>query len=183
MRPHAPLLTQWAVAVLAFLAPILVALYWLTVPDGDWPAVLTGHLALTAVAALAAISWSLVSLTVGASGIRRRDGFGRVRTYPADAIGRLLHVQLRRSATSAPQPRLFVLGADHRLLTEMHGAFWTSRSIETVIDALPVPLEQLSEPMTLTRFNRVWPGLLHPSEMRFLAVGDDDDDSFGAPTP
>jgi hypothetical protein len=163
------------VAVLAFVAPILVALYWLSVPNGDWPAVLAAHLALTAVAAAGAVSWSLVSLTVGAAGIRRRDGLGRVRSIPADEMGRLLHVRLSRNVSSVPHPHLFVLGTDHRLLTRMHGTFWTSRSIDAVIEALPVPVEHLPEPMTLAQFERAWPGLLHPAELRFPAPVDDDD--------
>lgn len=182
LRPYAPLLKQWAVAVLAFVAPILVALYWLSVPNGNWPAVLAAHLSLTSLAAAGAVSWSLVSLTVGATGIRRRDGLGRVRSIATDDMGRLLHVRLSRNVSSAPQPHLFVLGTDHRLLTRMHGTFWTSRSIDTVIDALPVPVEYLEEPMTLAQFNHAWPGLLHPAELRF-PVPADDDDVLAAPSP
>ncbi|RNE62219.1 hypothetical protein [Cryobacterium tepidiphilum] len=183
LRPHAPIVKQWAVAVIAFVAPILVALYWLSVPNGNWPAVLAAHLSLTAVAAIGAVSYSLVSLTVDPAGIRRRDGLGRVRSIPADDMGRLLQVQLSRTVSSPPQLRLFVLGADHRLLAHMHGAFWSSRSLEAVVDALPVPMERIDEPMTLAQFNHEWPGLLCATELRFLpSPDDDDDDALARPT-
>jgi hypothetical protein len=182
LRPHAPIVKQWAVAVLAFLAPILVALYWLSVPDGDWPAVLAAHLALTAVAAVGAVSYSLVSVTAGPLGLRRRDALGRIRVVPVAEMGRLLHVQLSRTASSPSQPHLFVLGLDHRLLTRMHGAFWSSRSIDAVMAALPVPVERHTEPMTLAEFDQEWPGLLQQTEVRFLAA-DDDDDVLPAHTP
>lgn len=176
LRPHAPIVKLWVVAVLAFVAPILVALYWLAVPDGDWHVVLAAHLSLTVVAVAAAVSYSLVSITVGPGGLRLRDGLARVRSIPSDEIGGLLHVQLSRNAASAPQPHLFVLGTDHRRLARLNGSFWSSHSIDGVIASLPVPVERLPEPMTLAQFNRAWAGLLHPGEVRFLAGPDDDDD-------
>lgn len=177
LRPYAPIVKQWTVAVLAFLAPILVALYWLSVPNGNWPAVLAVHLSLTVLAAVGVVSYSLVSVTVGPGGLRRRDGLGRVRTIPADAMGRLLYAELSRNGTTPPQPRLFVLGTDHRLLTGMHGAFWSTTSIAAVVDALPVPVERLVEPMTLPQFDRAWPSLLHRAEVRLFASPHEDDDA------
>lgn len=185
LRPHAPIIKQWSVAVLAFVAPIFVALYWLTVPDGRWPLVLAMHLAFTAIAAAGLVSYSLVSVTAGPEGLRRRDALGRRRTFPSDAIGRLLHVPLSRNGSAAVQPQVFVLGTDGRLLTRLHAAFWSVEGLDSVLAALALPaaIEAIEEPMTLAQFDRAWPGLLHRLEVRFLTVADDDDDVLPAPAP
>ena len=47
MRPHDNLFRQGVLAVVAFMTPVFVVLYVMTVPEGPWKAVLVSHLIAT----------------------------------------------------------------------------------------------------------------------------------------
>jgi hypothetical protein len=174
VRPHGYLFEQWTVAILVLMAPIFSVLYLLTIPEGTWPPVALAQAVLTVLFGLEVLAYYLTAVWADASGLTRRDHFGRRSAYPAERIGAAYRVELSRSGSLTLHPQLFLLDTEGRLLTRMHGMCWPAEAMDTVIAALGVPVTSPPEPLTLRDLSRSRPELLHWFERRFAAsaVGD-----------
>lgn len=173
VRPHPYPFQQWTIAILLLMAPIFAVLYWLTVPTGSWLPVAVAQAALTVFFGLAVISYYLTAIWVDHAGLTTRDIFGRRRTYPVDGIGGVVRLDLFRSGSLDVHPQLFLVDRDGRLLTRMHGICWANEAMDTVANALGVPVTQGPDPLTLREVSQSRPELLHWFERRFAALSVD----------
>ncbi|MGO4692582.1 hypothetical protein [Glaciibacter sp. 2TAF33] len=144
---------------MALVTPLFGALYWLTIPDGVWPVVLTAQVVVTIifasglVAALRAVIW------VDRAAVTERGFFGRVSTFARNDIGGIVILELYRSGALDTQSQLFLTDPNGCLLLRMRGQFWSREAMETVADVLGVPVERVPEPMTLLELRRERPEL------------------------
>ena len=174
VRPSAYPFQQWTIAVLVLMAPIFSVLYWLTVPVGAWLPVALSQAVLTVLLGLGVLSYYLTAVWADDAGLTKRDLLGRRHVFPAWRIGGAVRLELARSGSLTPQPQLFLLDTDGRLLTRMHGRYWPREAMDAVVDALGVPVVQDPEPLTLRDLSRSRPELLHRFERRFVANTIDD---------
>ena len=174
VRPSAYPFQQWTIAVLVLMAPIFSVLYWLTVPTGTWLPVALAQAVLTVLLAVGVLSYYLTAMWADESGLTKRDLLGRRHVFPPERIGGAVRLELARSGSLTPQPQLFLLDTDGRLLTRMHGRYWPREAMDAVVDALGVPVAQEQEPLTLRELSRSRPELLHWFERRFVANTVDD---------
>ena len=174
VRPSAYPFQQWTIAVLVLMAPIFSVLYWLTVPVGTWFPVALSQAVLTVLLGLGVLSYYLTAMWADASGLTKRDLLGRRQVFPVERIGGAVRLELSRSGSLSPQPQLFLLDTDGRVLTRMHGMYWPSEAMDAVTGALGVPVTHDPEPLTLRDLSRSRPELLHWFERRFVANTVDD---------
>lgn len=174
LRPSAYPFQQWTIAILVLMAPIFSVLYWLTVPAGTWLPVALAQAVLTVLLALGVRSYYLTAMWADDSGLTRRDLLGRRHVIPVDRIGGAVRLELSRSGSLTAHPQLFLLDADGRVLTRMHGRYWPSQAMDAVVDALGVPVARDPEPLSLRELSRSRPELLHWFERRFVANSADD---------
>jgi hypothetical protein len=174
VRPSAYPFQQWTIAVLVLMAPIFSVLYWLTVPTGTWLPVALTQAVLTVLLCLGVLSYYLTAMWADASGLTKRDLLGRRHVFPVERIGGAVRLELSRSGSLSPQPPLFLLDTDGRLLTRMHVLYWPSEAMDAVTDALGVAVARDPEPLTLRELSRSRPELLHWFERRFVAHTVDD---------
>lgn len=161
LRPQPHLLRQGIIACLALTTPVFAVLYWMSVPNGQWPAVLAVHFAIALLTVWFALGYRGASVRVSARGIRERGFFGRTHTTPFDAIGSILLLELYRDSALDTQPQLFVCDRDGRLLLRMRGLFWSRTDMDTVIDTLDVPIEVADGTFTTADLRRTRPELLY----------------------
>lgn len=166
LRPHGHLYRQATIAVLAFCAPILAVLYWLTIPRGNWLPVLIGQLVIMLLATVSLIAAYRTVIWVDHTGVSERGFFGRITNVPAGRTASALMLDLYQSSALDTHPQLFVMGTDGRLLLRMRGQFWSTDDMETVVTQLTVPVERIAEPMTLGALNQLRPELLYWFERR-----------------
>lgn len=169
LHPHAHLMRQYSIATVACLMPLFVLLYWLTIPNGPWLAVLLLQGLLTAGWAFAYVASKRARIDVGPAGIVERGFFGCTRAVDTSAIGSVISLELYRSGSLDTHPQLFVIDAEGHLLLRMRGLFWSRGDMETVMDALGAPIVRVPEPLSLRDLNRLRPELLYWFERRFIS--------------
>jgi hypothetical protein len=161
LRPQPDLLRQGIIAIAALTTPVFAVLYWMSVPNGQWPSVLAVHLAIAVLTMLFALNYLGACIRVSASGIRERGFFGRTRATSIDAIGSILLLEIYRDSALDTQPQLFVCDRDGHLLLRMRGLFWSRTDMDTVIDSLDVPIEVADGIFTTSDLRRTRPELLY----------------------
>lgn len=167
LRPHGHLFRQTAVAVFLLLTPVLAVIFWLTIPNGTWLAVVVVVLVLMLLFGLGMIAFYRTTIWVSRSHIAERGFFGRMTTIPVDAIDGIMMLDLYQSGTLDTHPQLFVTGVDGRVLLRMRGQYWSRDDMETVADILEVPIVHIPDPVTLRELNASRPELLYWFERRF----------------
>jgi hypothetical protein len=161
LRPQPNLLRQGIIAVAALTTPVFAVLYWMSVPNGQWPSVLGVHLVIGLLTVLFALGYLRASIRVSARGIRERGFFGRTHATSIDAVGSILLLEVYRDSALDTQPQLFVCDRDGHLLLRMRGLFWSRTDMDTVIDSLDVPIEVADGVFTTSDLRRTRPELLY----------------------
>ncbi|CAN5467318.1 hypothetical protein BH10ACT7_BH10ACT7_20490 [soil metagenome] len=160
LRPFAHLFRQGVLATVAFTLPIFLVLYFLTAPDGPWQAVLATQVLATIAVGLASVSYFTTAIWVDETGIAERGFFGRLTEHPIESIGSI--VQARTFVDGAePVPQLFVCDHEGRQLVRMRGQFWSQESMDTVVNALDVPVTVVDPTVTTSELRTDFPGLLY----------------------
>jgi len=166
LRPHGHLLRQSTLSIMAFFAPVFAVLYWLTIPIGEWIAVLIVMLLVMLAATVGIVGFLRTCVWVDETGISERGFFGQVTSFPAAQVASVVVLELYQSGAIDTHPQLFVTGADGQLLVRMRGQFYSRGAMETVADELGAPVVRVPDPMTLTELNRLRPELLYWFERR-----------------
>ena len=166
LRPHGHLLRQSTLSIMAFFAPVFAVLYWLTIPIGEWIAVLIVMLLVMLAATVGIVGFLRTCVWVDETGISERGFFGQVTSFPAAQVASAVVLELYQSGAIDTHPQLFVTGADGQLLVRMRGQFYSRGAMETVADELGAPVVRVPDPMTLTELNRLRPELLYWFERR-----------------
>lgn len=166
LRPLNSLFRQGLLAVLVFMAPVLVVLYVLTVPTGPWRLVLAMQVIAMGVVALASLRFFGAGIWVGPDGIRERGFFGRVTSVPTRDIGSVILAETFTGVGTEASPQLFICGHDGRQLIRMRGQFWSRQNMDIVIRTLDVPVTALDDAVSRRELQLEYPGLLYWFERR-----------------
>jgi len=166
LRPHPWLFRQGFIATLAFLTPVFIALYLLTVPDGPWEVVAITQVLASLVFTVACCAYFAVGIWVDKRGIVERGFFGGLMTMPAADIGSVVLVQTYHGGSADTVPQLFVCGHDGAQVIRLRGQFWSIDDMRAVGEILDVPITELSESVTPRELLEQYPGLLYWFERR-----------------
>ena len=165
--PRRSLFRQALLATLAFLGPVLLVLYWVTIPDGPWIVVLVTHILASLAFTVASWAFFATGVWVSPTGIAERGFFGR-RTY--FGIDEVTTVMLLRTFHGGDVretgQQLFICGADDTPLVRLRGQFWSDESMDAVIEILDVPVTEFTESVTSEDLRAQYPGLLYWFEGR-----------------
>ncbi|NIJ04277.1 hypothetical protein [Frigoribacterium faeni] len=139
------------------LAPVLVALLWLTWSTGRWPAVL--WVADVAVVAGLLMYWRFrVSYAaVTATEFFKRGWLPGTVRLPRDSVATVLVAHTYRGASTETVPQLVALDDDGQVLFRMRGGYWSEEAIAAVTEALGSAVTTVSRPMSAAEFYRTWP--------------------------
>jgi hypothetical protein len=166
LRPHGHLLKQAGFAFLALVTPLSAALYWLTIPNGPWLAVLIAQGVATVAFGWGLIAWLRTEIWVDRKAVSERGFFGRSTTVPISEMTRVVMLELYESGTLDTHPQLFLVDTNGCVLVRMRGQLWSRAAMETVADTLGKPIERVPEPITLRELKITRPELLFWFERR-----------------
>jgi hypothetical protein len=160
LRPRLRLFWHGITACAAFLTPVFAVLYVMSVPGGDWPAVLALHGFVSLLVALAAARFFLTAIWVGPEGISERGYLFPRRNFTRDQVHSIVRARTFGHGSDIVE-QLFVLGADGRRIVRMRGQFWTRADMDTVVDTLGVRVSVIDEIMTLRELAAEHPRLTY----------------------
>ena len=166
LRPHTYLLRRGVATALAFFVPAFGVLYFLTVPDGPWVAVLVTQILVALALGLAVFSYARLGIWVEPESITERGFAGLRKTLAASTIGSLVIVNTFRGGWTETVPQLFVCDPDGRQVMRMRGQFWSREAMATVAGILKVEVTELSDPVSTAELHASYPGLLYWFERR-----------------
>jgi hypothetical protein len=161
LRPHAHLFRQALLSTLAFQIPVFAVLYFLTVPNGPWVAVLALHI-LTSVAFLIAThAYFRAAVWVDPTGIAERGFFGRLVYIPTSGIGSIVLVHTYHGGGADTLPQLFICDPSGRQIVRLRGQFWSIENMRLVGSTLGVQVTELAEAVSTRELLEQFPGLLY----------------------
>ncbi len=166
LRPHPYLLRRGVGAIIAFFAPAFGVLYFLTVPDGPWPAVVIAQVIVTAMFVYSLVSYSRLGVWVTPDAIAERGFFGITQRYDITELGPIVLVDTYRGGSVETVPQLFVCDPRGRQLIRMRGQFWSRDSMQSVTATLDVPVTEIDHPVSTRELHVMYPGLLYWFERR-----------------
>ena len=169
LLPYRHLFRQGLIAIVAFMLPVFIVLYFLTVPHGTWLPVLAAHVALTLLVAFASALFFTTHIRVSPEGLSERGFFGRTGAYRLDQIGSIVFANTVVGGNTESHPQLFVCDHAGRQLVRMRGQFWSKDSMDAVIATLDVPLTIVDETVSNEELHAAYPGLLYWFEKRPLS--------------
>jgi len=165
LRPHGQLFRQGVLACIAFMTPVFIVLYVVTVPEGPWQAVIAVHVIATITVVLAGAAYFRVVIVVDPDSVTEVGFFGSRRRVERADIGSLVRAEIFDSSGFRTLPQLFVCGPGGSQLIRMRGQFWSALSMDTVATTLKMTPQQLDEPLSTSELRREYPGLLYWFEL------------------
>ena len=170
LRPHDHLFGQGMTAAIAFMTPVFVVLYVMTIPQGPWRAVLVTQILATIVVCGAAFSYFRLAIWVDRTGITEIGSFGRTKRVEAVDIGSVFVAEVFESSGTKTTPQLFVRDREGKQVIRMRGQFWSKASMDLVIATLDVPREGRGDTVSTRELREEYPGLLYWFERRPLVA-------------
>lgn len=144
----------------SFAVPVLLVLYFLTVPNGQWPIVLGTQLMATVIVAVASGRFFATAIWVDETGLAERGYFGRRTDHPIETIGSIVLAETYIDGADTAR-QLFVCDHEGRQLVRMRGQFWSQESMDTVVHTLDVPITIVDEAVSTEELHTDFPGLLY----------------------
>jgi hypothetical protein len=166
LRPHAHLFGQGIFAAVAFMTPVFVVLYVLSIPSGPWRAVLATQILATIVVVGASAAYFRVGIWVDSTSITELGFFGRKRRVEASDIGSVFVADVFEASGTKSLPQLFVRDKQGRQVIRMRGQFWSRESMDTVLATLEVPQQAQDNVVSTRELGDEYPGLLYWFERR-----------------
>jgi predicted membrane protein len=166
LRPLQQLFGQGLIAVVAFMTPVFVVLYVMTIPAGPWRAVLVTQIIATIAVVLAALSYFRAAIRVDPTSITEVGFFGRTRRVEAREIGSVFVADVFEASGTKTLPQLFVRDLQGRQVIRMRGQFWSRESMDTVLATLDVPKLARDDSVSTRELRDEYPGLLYWFERR-----------------
>ena len=160
-RPRRILVARSIIAALSLSVPLLVVLYWLTIPRGTWIIVAGVQGGLTVLAVVAVFAIRRIRVTVTPHSLESRNLLGRVTTLGTTDIASAVLVDLYQSGSVETLPHLYLLDADGDVLLRFRGQLWPRSGLEKLIDTLGVAVVRLADPLTVAELGRIRPQLVH----------------------
>lgn len=164
--PRRSLLVSALVSIVVVLVPVSAVLYWFAIPRGQalWIALMQ---AIVVGGSLALLARQLTVDTVVADGeLRGRGIFSPMVRVPLDTIASVDVVPVYVGQSPETVPQLLVRDAEGRRLFRLRGTFWHADDLTKVMDALPVPAQIVTEPMSFPEFFAAYPGSAYWFENR-----------------
>ena len=161
LRPHPYLFRRGIGAILAFFLPTFGVLYFLTIPNGPWVAVLIAQLLVIAAFIYSVVSYRRLGVWVTADTIAERGFFGITQRYHRDQLGPTIFVNMYHGGWVETAPQLFICDPDGRQLIRLRGQFWSRESMQTVMETLDAPLTEIEHPVSRGELHETYPGLLY----------------------
>jgi hypothetical protein len=166
VRPHAHILRQYTFALAASLIPLFGLLYWLAISPVVWAHMLIVFALVCLVWGLGYVGHKRAFIRVTDTAITERGFWGRTNVVPIGVVSSIIALELYRSGSLDTYPQLFVIDDEGNLLVRMRGQFWSRDDMETIVNALDVPVVRVPEPLSLRDLNRLRPELLYWFERR-----------------
>jgi len=161
LRPHGHLFGQGILAVVAFMAPVFVVLYVMTIPTGPWKAVLVTQVLATLAVTAATLSYFRVAIWVDRTSITEVGFFGRRKRVEVADIGSVFVADVFESSGTKTLPQLFVRDKEGRQVIRMRGQFWSRASMDRVVAVLDAPSEGREDKVSTRELRDEYPGLLY----------------------
>lgn len=167
VRIRRGLITQGIAAVFALSVPIVLVLYWLTLPSGGWIWVLVAQGIILVGLGVAVYRGLRVQVSVSATHLIERRFFGPMLRIPLDEIDRVIMLEMHRTMASQPRLQMFVLSSRGTPLLRMRGEYWSRSSINRIASQLTTaPIEHVDHPITLDELQTTRPEMLYWFERR-----------------
>jgi hypothetical protein len=166
LKPHGHLLRQGIIVTVAFMVPVFLVLYFLTVPSGWWRTIVAAQVISSLIVVLLAIALLRTKIWVSSTEIAERGFFGRMKRLSKSDIDSIMIVQMYAGSSTETSPQLFVRGQDGKQELRMRGQFWSLESMDTVIAVLGVPVDRVDENLSTDEVRDDYPGLLYWFERR-----------------
>ncbi|MCY7405567.1 MAG: hypothetical protein LH475_13255 [Cryobacterium sp.] len=161
MRPRRQLVARAIIAALSLLVPLLIVLYWLTIPQGTWMFVAAIQLGLTILGVVGVYRARKMWVTITADSLQSRSLLGTVTTWDTADIASVVLVDLYQSGTVDTLTHLYLLDSAGDVLLRLRGQIWPRSGMENMIDTLGVAVVRPPDPLTLAELGRLRPQLVH----------------------
>jgi hypothetical protein len=159
-RPRRRLVARSIIAALSLVVPLLIVLYWLTIPSNAWIIVAGVQVVLTVLGLVAVFAVRKIRVTVTPHSLESRNLLGRVTTLSTTDIASGVLVNLYQSGSVETLPHLYLLDADGDVLLRFWGQIWPRSVLENLIDTLGVAVVRLTDPLTEAELGRIRPQLV-----------------------
>ncbi len=166
LRPIPTIFSQGIIAVVAFMTPVFVVLYFLTIPNGPWRAVLVTQIIATVAVVGASASYFRLAIWVDRTSITEVGFFGRTRRVEASEIGSVFVADVFEASGTKTLPQLFVRDRTGKQVIRMRGQFWSRESMDRVLAVLEVPKLARDDSVSTRELRDEYPGLLYWFERR-----------------
>jgi len=156
--PRSTVARTSVLTAVAGLAPVFVALLWLTWGTSHWPAVLWAADVALVVGLVAWWRFRVSFVGVTATEFIKRGWLPGFVRLPRDEIAALVLVHTYRPDSVETVPQLFATSLDGRPLFRMRGTYWSEEAIAVVSEALDAPTTVEPKPMSFADLYRRYPG-------------------------
>ena len=166
VRPEHSLLGNALAAIALGTTPIFVVAYWFASSHGGVEIVGISHAAVLVAGLLVLWRQLRVYCAVTSDELIGNGIFTPLVRVRLDRIRRVMLVPTYLGAAPEPVLQLLVTGDDGRRLFRMRGNFWHETDLRALAGALPVAVEELTDPITMREFFTSYPGAAYWFEHR-----------------
>jgi hypothetical protein len=166
LRPLPRIFSQGIIAVVAFMTPVFVVLYFMTIPSGPWRAVLVTQIIATVVVVGASASYFRLAIWVDRGSVTEIGFFGRTVRVESGDIGSVFVADVFEASGTKTLPQLFVRDRSGRTVIRMRGQFWSRESMDRVVATLEAPKVARDASVSTRELRDEYPGLLYWFEAR-----------------
>ena len=166
VRPKHSLLSNALASIVLGTTPIFVVAYWFASSRGGVELVAITHAAVLVIGLLLLWRQLRVHCAVTDDELVGNGIFTPLVRVRLDRIRRVMLVPTYLGAAPDPVLQLLVIGDDGRGLFRMRGNFWHAADVRALAGALPVPVEELTDPITTREFFTSYPGAAYWFEHR-----------------
>ncbi len=160
-EPERALFRQGFIATAAFLTPVFIALYAITIPNGPWQVVVITQVLATIMVVVFTSLFFRTAIWIEPDGLRERGFFGRVHTVALSDIGSVVIAETYTGGGTESHKQLFVCDHSGKQVLRMRGQFWSAEDMKILLATLDVPKTTVDETVSRSELQRDYPGLLY----------------------
>lgn len=166
VRPKHSLLSNAFASIVLGTTPLFAVVYWFTAVRGGMGLAILAHAIVVGAALLLLWRQLRVFCAVTDDELIGNGIFTPLVRVRLSDVRRVLLVPTYVGAAPDPVVQLLVTGDGGRRLFRMRGNFWQDADLRALAAALPVPVEEVPEAMSLRDFFRSYPGAAYWFEHR-----------------
>jgi hypothetical protein len=160
-EPERALFRQGFIATAAFLTPVFIALYAITIPNGPWQVVVITQVLATIMVVVFTSLFFRTAIWIEPEGLRERGFFGRVHRVALSDIGSVVIAETYTGGGTESHKQLFVCDHSGKQVLRMRGQFWSAEDMKILLAMLDVPKTTVDETVSRSELQRDYPGLLY----------------------